>query len=238
MRFAFLSSTLFAALLLAVACGEVDSVVTQDIVSVIPWADREQAEYVLLDEGEEVGRGTFSITRQGDQFELQLRFVGQGESDDTVVLVDAVTLKPHSVRRQVSKQSKTTVGEYDPAEGIVQITEIDDDGGERVVPQRLEEHYYDNESSLFLWRTIRFEAGYAASYHTVLVNQGAQRVVTLEVVGKEEVTVPAGTFDTWRVEMRSQGTTQVAWYADTSERPLVQYNNSRQLFQLTSLEGG
>ncbi len=237
-RLVLATSILLTAALLAVACQPVGEVVTQDIVSEIPWPDQERAEYVLLDDGEEVGRGTLSVIRQGDRFELRLSFSGQGETDDTVVMVDATTLKPLSVRREISSEGKITAGEYDPVEEIVEFKEIDEDGNERLVPQRLEEHYYDNESSLFLWRTVSFEEGYVASYFTVLVNQGVQRVVALEVVGKEEVTVPAGTFDTWRVEMRSQGTTQVAWYADTPERPLVQYNNSRRLFQLTALDGG
>jgi len=230
--------TLLASPLLAAACAEVEPPVTQDIVSVIPWPDRERAEYALLDDGEEVGRGTLSVTRRDERFELRLRFENEEAVDESVVLVDAQTLKPYTVRREISQQAKTTTGEYDETEGIVRITEVGSDGGERVVPHRLEEHYYDNESSLFLWRTVAFEEGYQANYHAVLVNQGAQRVVALEVVGKEEVKVPAGTFQAWRVEMRSRGNRQIAWYADTPERPLVQYDNSRQVFQLTSLEGG
>ena len=237
-RLVLATSILFTAALLAAACQPVGEIVTEDIVSEIPWPDRERAEYVLLDGGEEVGRGTLSVTRRGGEFELRLSFSGQGETDETVVIVDATTLKPRSVRREISSEDKTTAGEYDPVEEVVEFKEVDEDGNERVVPQRLEEHYYDNESSLFLWRTVPFEEGYAAKYYTVLVNQGTQRVVALEVVGKEEVTVPAGTYDTWRVEMRSQGTTQIAWYADTPERPLVQYNNSRRLFQLTAIDGG
>ena len=150
-----------------------------------------------------------------------------------VVLVDATTLKPISVRREISRQATTVTGEYDSEEGIIRITIIDKDGDERPVPLRLEEHYYDNESSLFLWRTIRFEEGYEASYYSVLANQRSHKLVTVRVAGTEEVTVPAGTFQTWRVEIRFDGTKQVAWYADTPERTLVQYDNSRQLMQLT-----
>ncbi len=232
MRLILLIPTLLATLLLAVACAVREPVETQDIVSTIPWPDQEQAQYVLLQDGEEVGRGTLSVTRQDGRFELQLRFEGQGDRDEAVVLVDASTLKPVSVRREVTAQERTTIGEYDDQERIVTITEIDEEGDERDVPLRLEENYYDNESSLFLWRTIAFEEGYEANYHTVLANQRRQALVTVRVTGKEEVTVPAGTFQAWRVELRSQGRNQVAWFADTAERPLVQYDNSISLFQL------
>ncbi len=233
MRSLLLASTLLAALLLA-ACVVDEPVATRDIVSTIPWQDRERAEYVRLDRdnGEERGRGVLTVTRQNGTFELGLRYSDERDSDEVVVLVRAETLKPVSVRREISLQSTTITGEYDSEEGIIRITIIDKDGDERPVPLRLEEHYYDNESSLFLWRTIPFEEGYEASYYSVLTNQRGQTLVTVRVVEREEVTVPAGTFQTWRVEIRFGDTRQVVWYADTPERALVQYDNTRQILQL------
>ena len=234
MRLLLLASTLLAALLLT-ACVVDDPVDTQDIVSNIPWQDGERTEYLLLDRDgdEERGRGVLTVTRQNGAFELGLRFSDENDSDEVVVLVDATTLKPISVRREISRKANTVTGEYDSEEGIIRITIIDKDGDERPVPLRLEKHYYDNESSLFLWRTIPFEEGYEASYYSVLANRRSQELITVRVAGTEEVTVPAGTFQTWRVEIRFDGTKQVAWYADTPERTLVQYDDSRQIMQLT-----
>lgn len=241
MRLALLTPTLLASLLLAIACAEGEPVATQDIVSAIPWPDLERAEYVLLDrdDRDEQGRGVLSVTRRDGRFELRLRFENEEASDESVVLVDGDTLRPLSVRREFRDGDETTIieGEYDAEEGIVEITETSD-GDERTIPHRLKEHYYDNESSLFLWRTIPFREGYEASYHAVLTNQGAQHLVAVAVVGKETITVPAGTYQAWRVEIRSEGARQVAWYADTPERLLVQYDNSIQLFQLTAPGGG
>ncbi len=234
MRSLLLASTLLATLLLA-ACVVDEPVATKDIVSTIPWQDSERAEYLRIDRdnGEERGRGVLTVTRQNGAFELGLRFSDQRNSDEVVVLVDAATLKPISVHREITSEATTITGEYDFEEGIIRITIIDKDGDERPVPLRLEEHYYDNESSLFLWRTIPFEEGYEASYYSVLANQRSHKLVTVRVAGTEEITVPAGTFQTWRVEIRFGSTKQVAWYADTPERTLVQYDNSRQIMQLT-----
>ena len=234
MRSLLLASTLLTTLLLT-ACVVDEPFATKDIVSTIPWQDDERAEYVLLDRdnGEEHSRGVLTVTRQDGAFELGLRISDEQDSDEVVVLVDVETLKPLSVRREISLQATTVTGEYDSEEGIIRITIIDKDGDERPVPLRLEEHYYDNESSLFLWRTIPFEEGYEASYYSVLANQRSQDLITVRVAGTEEVTVPAGTFQTWRVEIRFRSTDQVAWYADTPERTLVQYDNSRQIMQLT-----
>lgn len=241
MRSALLTATLLTTLLLAGACAQAEPLVLEDIVSTIPWPDEERAEYILLDRdsGDEEGSGVLSVTRKDGQFELRLRFENEGDSDESVVLVDAVTLKPASVRRELRREDEVTVvtGDYDPGEGIVQIVETVD-GNEIEIPLRLEEPYYNNDESLFLWRTILFEEGYKASYNAVLVNRGALTLIRVEVVGKEEVTVPAGTFQTWRVEIRNGDRRQIAWYADTAEHLLVQYDNTIQIFQLIEFDGG
>ena len=241
MRSALLTSTLLTALVLAGACAQAEPLVVQDIVSTIPWPDQERAEYILLDRdsGDEEGSGVLSVTRKDGQFELQLRFESEGDSDESVVLVDAITLKPASVRREFRSEDEVIVitGDYDPEAGIVQIIEIRD-GNEREIPLRLEEPYYNNDESLFLWRTIPFEEGYKASYNTVLVNRAGLTLITVEVVGKEEVTVPAGVFQAWRVEIRIGDVRQVAWYADTPEHLLLQYDNTRHVFQLTASDAG
>ena len=153
------------------------------------------------------------------------------------MIVDDETLQPFTVRRErlIEGESEAVEGEYDREEQVIRVVEFTGDDDPRQVPRRLdEEHYYDNESSLFLWRTIPFEEGYEASYYSVLTNQRGQTLVTVRVVEREEVTVPAGTFQTWRVEIRFGDTRQVVWYADTPERALVQYDNTRQIMQLTS----
>lgn len=226
---------LATAMVLGAACGE--EVATQDIVSTIPWADRETARYVLREregDGVELGRAELSAQREGDRYRLGLRFEDADSSDESTVVVLAESLKPVSLRRQITGPEGTSVVEGQYEDGVVRIS-ARSDGRERSSPLRLREHHYDNDSSLFLWRTIPFAEGYSASYHTVIVNRRNQQVATVAVVGKEEVAVPAGTFDAWRVEIRSGGVEQVAWFADTPARPLVRYDNSELLFLLTDL---
>jgi len=152
------------------------------------------------------------------------------------VLVEPATLKPISGTRDrlVDDERKRLRSEYDATENVVTIIEIKD-SGERPVPHRLKDNYYDNDSSLFLWRSLNFVVGFTANYHTIVTGSGEQPVLHLEVTRKERITVPAGTFDTWRLEIRGQDRNQVAWYADTPGRPLVQYDNSVQLFRLTTV---
>src|SRR3989304_5343258 len=170
MRFALLAP-LLAGLLLTLACAPEEDVITQDIVSTIPWPDQERAEYVLLDrEGEEeLGSGVLTVTRQDGRFELRLDFEGDETNiDKSTVLVDAETLKPVSLHRErvIDDDTETLDAEYDDVEGVVRITVKTGDDDPRQVPLRLKENYYDNDSSLYLWRTIDFHAGYQAAYRT------------------------------------------------------------------------
>jgi hypothetical protein len=196
---------------------------TQDIVVAVPWPEGERNEYDL-NLGDNEGTGVLTTALEGDNWELFLGYESGDETDEAVVVALPETLKPLTVRRETGGGSVVR-GEYDSVENIVTIFEGEGDDAESR-PERLEENYYDNESSFFLWRTIDFREGYEASYHAVLVNQGGdQPVVTVRVTGQEEVTVPAGTFNAWRLEVESSLGDVVAWIADTPERQMLRYEN-------------
>jgi hypothetical protein len=216
--------------LLALACIEEqgssdddNDTPTQDIVTRIPWPGGERNEYDLT-LGDDEGLGVLTANLEGDNWELFLGYESGDATDEATVIALPETLKPLTVRRETGSGSVVR-GEYDSVENIVTIFEGEgDDADSR--PERLEDNYYDNESSFFLWRTIDFSEGYEASYHAVLVNQGGdQPVVTIRVTGQEEVTVPAGTFNAWRLEVDSSLGDVVAWIADTTERQLLRYEN-------------
>jgi hypothetical protein len=60
--------------------------------------------------------------------------------------------------------------------------------------------------------------------------------VTIRVAEREDITVPAGTFQAWRLEIESSPGDVVAWIADTTERQLLRYENENIdfLLELTS----
>ncbi len=237
-RLPFAMLLLVSMAFLLAGCLEAKLVPTQDLPVSAPWQAPETLEYVLLDrnDGEEVGRGTLEVAEKASRYELSQKFGNEkGDYDNSAVLVDPTTLKPISGTRDrlVDDERNRLRSTYDAAENVVTIIELND-RGERPVPHRLKSDYYDNDSSLFLWRSLDFVEGFTVDYHTVVTGSGEQPVLHLEVVRKERITVPAGTFETWRLEIRGQDRAQVAWYADTPERVLVQYDNSVQFFQLTS----
>lgn len=212
-------------------CAE-DEVETQDIVSAIPWASREEAHYRLEDrEGNKGGVGVLAVERRGETYRLTLRFRNDGNSDESEVTVDADSLKPLSLRRVIVGEDRTDIVEGNYVEAGVLI-DAQSDGDETKTSLRVPEHSYDNESSLFLWRTLPFAEGFEATYNTIMVNRRERSTVTVTVVGRETVDVPAGTFEAWRVEVRSGDISQVAWYATDSRHHLVKYDNSLIVFLL------
>ena len=237
-RLPFVAALLFGAAFLLAGCLEAKLVPTQDLPVAAPWRAPESLEYVLLHrtKGNEIGRGTLEVAEKDGRIELSQKFKNAQDYDNSAVLVEPATLKPISGTRDrlVDDERKRLRSEYDATENVVTIIEIKD-SGERPVPHRLKDNYYDNDSSLFLWRSLNFVVGFTANYHTIVTGSGEQPVLHLEVTRKERITVPAGTFDTWRLEIRGQDRNQVAWYADTPGRPLVQYDNSVQLFRLTTV---
>jgi hypothetical protein len=190
-------------------------------------------DYVLVnDAGKELARGTLSLAVTGATTTLSQKFESEAAADSIDVVVDSATLKPASSVRKIDNDNPDD-------EDLIEVTYSEDGAsvkvGDRQTGLSVPEHAYDHDSSLFLWRTLPFADGYEASYVTIITNRRNRQDVVLNVKGKETVTVPAGTFDCWRLEISTENARQVAWYADTPSRPLVKYDNDRDvIFELTS----
>lgn len=221
----------------------------QDVVTNIPWQAPASAEYDLIENDEDIGDAVLTIEHNGSQFVLQQSFKDdKGNSDEARVVTNADTLKPFESRRVVidEKQRQVVEANYEPvdaeecdSEEIVIISrtvfsppDAQEPDSERQSPLCVPKFSYENDSSLFLWRTIDFEEGNSVTYRAVLANRRDTQIVTLTVAGQEQVDVPAGTFDTWRVEITANRRTQVAWFATSDDHQLIRYNNNSLLFVL------
>lgn len=83
--------------------------------------------------------------------------------------------------------------------------------------------YFDNEQVIFVLRALPLAEGYKVTLN-VIVTKGASKAKIELAVGKaESVTVPAGTFDCWPIELVGLG--QKAWVAVDDPHQLVQYSS-------------
>jgi len=212
-------------------------------VSAIPWTVGEESYYSLLDEdGEPLGTGVLRIEEEEGRLRLVQHYQNPELDDRSVLLVEGGTLKPMSGERVISGEDGELRMEVRYASGMAEVerTAVKDSKEEQRTDElEVPEHAYDWASSLFLWRTIPLRQDYQASYFnmaTTVVGKPQRIRVTLRVAGRETVEVPAGIFETWRLEIRSSGTKQTAWYAVSGSHPLVKYDREDMVFLLESIK--
>lgn len=233
-----------SALLASAACADNDPPLRESIVAGVPWTAPEAYRYELTtsDGGDPRGEGVLSITMNGDTLLLSQIFSDpEGNADSSVLEVDAETLAPVAGRREITDADEDRravaetqygrVGDGDSA--AVRIRELnydavdaDEPSSRRCNPLGIDEAvYYDNDSSLFLWRTITFEEGYEVTYTAIIANRRDKRPVTLRVRRRESIETVAGTFDAWLVGIEAEGQVHNAYFAATADHKLLWYDN-------------
>jgi len=231
------------------ACGDDGLDPANEIVVDIPWTAPESYEYVLIDDdGEEQGSGSLSVVEQDGRFAIIQDFGDtEGNSDRSVLMVDAETLEPFVSSREIVDAEDdrrvlldTEYGELSDGSYGVRIRERNfdpsseqDPDSERCNPLKLPENAYDNDSSLFLWRTITFEEDHDVVYTASIPNRRLRRNVTLSIIRQERVETPAGPFDAWYMAILAEGQSHEAWFATTDDHKLLKYDNDNVIFLYT-----
>ena len=229
---------------------------TADVVARVPFERGERLTYGLHDNsGELVARGTFTVTGEGDALVLEQAYEavgapGEEQATDTIaVVVDAATLKPSRGRRLVTPRATADGGDvieqsegfewrYAPGTEGAMLFAAHRPAGESEYEERelrLRDHHYDNESSLWLWRTLDLSEEYEARYVSVNHQQRSQQTVALRVTQRQTLEVPAGEFEVWRLQVRNGRATRVAWINVEPPHEIVQWDNGTLVFRLTQI---
>lgn len=219
-----------ACALFVAGCGS--TVTTQVVPIQTPLPVAEEAVYRVEDsDGRQIGSAVLTIATDGAESRLTQDYdFGEGQIDRSSVVVDRASMRPRSSERMVIDETwkYRTAANYD--EDSVAVT-FEGERGERQREAAISETAYDNLESLFLWRTIAMGAGEAVSYVNVVVDPKrgtiSRALGTVEVSGREEVRLPSGTVEAWRIDFRSAGVTNHAWYAVDGDRRLVKYQIQR-----------
>lgn len=241
-----------AALMLAAACGAATpTATTEDVVADVPMVDGERYRYELVDaDGDLIGHGELSTRLEGSRWVLEQRYQGVAEAgetpstDFTTLAVDAATLKPFGGLREATRVNDDGEAEgesYDwgylegsGADRLESSRNRDGDVDEGEL--RLREHYYDNESSLWLWRALDFDVELDLNYVSVNALDRTQQTVNLRAPAVETIEVPAGTFETWRLIVRNGRAVRSAWVNVDAPHQVVQWDNGDVVFRLESSE--
>lgn len=239
-------------LTVASGCGAASpSVETTLIVSQVPLIDGERYVYALEDvEGETLGRGELVTRLEGSRFVLEQRYEGVAEDDRaaptdvTELAVDAATLVPFGALREAVREDdddRTVRDTYDWTytegdEDDFLNVERDIDGRQQSNELELRSNYYDNESSLWLWRTLDFDEELDLNYVSVNPIERTQQTVNIQTPAREMIEVPAGTFEAWRVIVRNGRAIRSAWINVEAPHQLLQWDNGDLIFRLEASE--
>ncbi len=248
----FVALAVVAVALVAMSCGAyVKNPPTSDVVTQIPFQAGESHTYSLEKDGDKQGDAVLTVEQSGDQFVLRQKFSDdKGNSDESTATVDPATLKPSASHRDVIDNDNNTRAVADaqyqtPAKDcdaniVVQIkqqnfkpADAEKPDSERSSPRCVPEHAYDNDSSLWLWRTIKFEKGYSVSYRTIIADRGIEQGVTVMVKQQTQIDTESGKTDVWLVDIKADANTQEAWIATSPDHRILRYNNGTLVFVLT-----
>ncbi len=98
----------------------------------------------------------------------------------------------------------------------------------------------DERTLLTLARTLPLANGYATRINSFLPIVGIVETVTVQVRKQEQVKVPAGEFNTWKVDVSTPDRTTQAWIGVDAPHPVVKFIDARSkgLFELTEFVAG
>lgn len=200
-----------------------------------PWQDGEQAVYDVVDRNDtSLGTSTFAFASEGSAWALSSRDVLSGVDQSSTVRIDAQTLKPLSVDKTIQAEGTDARIKASYPEGAGKMAiEATVNGENRDATINVPANALDNDQILMTLRAAPLDVGYQASFVDVIVSRAAQVNTGVRVTGLETVTVPAGTFETYRVELNFSGTKQTVWYEVAPPHRMVQYDNGANKMLLT-----
>ena len=206
------------------------------IVTEIPWPDHEFSSYAIQDsDGNEIGIVGLTIAREIGNAYILKQFYGfkhQVGSLLTLATVRADNLKPVSGILTLSDVSPAPVIEYSFDNSILTIKARDTEGNVKHHTIDIPEDAYDDNELLFLLRTIPFKIGYTTSFTNVIAAATQKHVVTITVVSEEQVQVPAGSFDAYKIELSIAGDKKYLWYSKDELHYLLKLDDGSNLFLL------
>jgi hypothetical protein len=196
-----------------------------------PWVDGEEMKLdIKFPSGFTVGTAIYminSVENNGQKLWQVGTRTFAGIQSFSRVEVEADSFKPiHSRWKHVLIGDAEV--DYGPAQAQVKLK-----GKDEVKKIELEGLIYDNEEAIQLMRRLPLAAGYKTTLRFLSsLAAGAIIPVKLEVIGQEKVTVPAGSFDCFKVELNIH---QTFWYSADANHYLVKFEAGGALAELTAV---
>jgi hypothetical protein len=191
-----------------------------------PWQNGSTANYQWQDDtsGAEIGTSQFSFSLDVGVWTVTEKDNISGIDQTIEMMIDAATLAPLGETKTIQTASNNVQLATQYANGKLSITAVVN-GKTTTASLDVPSNALDNDQFLMTLRALPFADGVTANYVAIVAQNALKIDTTVTVLGKESVTVPAGTFDTWHVQINAGQSKQDAWYQVDAPHMLVQYNN-------------
>src|SRR4051812_27921729 len=181
--------------------------------------------FQVVYQGQPIGAFIMALTKSGDNFtftgDVRLPQMGVNQSD--TIVFNATTLAPSllttnsqmggmagSTRLTVAN-GKATGSSQQPGPGGMQSLVIDAPIAAGVIGDGVDP---------LLIQTMDFSDGLSMSYQAFDAKTGKTKNYALKVLGKETVTVPAGTMEAWKISLTSDDAATI-WVSTAEPKKLV-----------------
>lgn len=238
----------------AAACGGSANPKLIKVVGSVPWTGNETINYNIVDQGGGL-TGTCELetkvnTAPGQTTLVQL-CANAGDKDpgnnrdDRTAIVDSQTLKPISATRTISDAKKNQRTTFTSTYTDTQVKFNANDNGTlhattRDLPKASDKSpdpgYYDDEELFWIIRGITFEKGWEGAYIDVNASNGQTITAQFKVQDQEKVTVPAGTYTTWKVQLSTSSVTQFFWVDVNQPHHVIQADIEDTTYKLKSVK--
>lgn len=217
-------------LLLVAACQPT----TQSLrIAAIPWADGETSSYRITDiEGNFAGNATIALTAgaatvEGDGWTMRREILAQGDQEVVVVEMRSPSLRPSlsTLVRLIGQGRQQVKATYSSGQVDMELTTAQDvTTYERV---NIPSDARDQRTLIQLVRALPLTDDYATQVNSFLPVANLLERVTVVVIGREAVTVPTGSYESWHVELRTSDSTSQLWVGVEAPYLLLKFIDDR-----------
>lgn len=161
--------------------------------------------FVVMLQGKESGWQRLTAAQQGTEWHVgDAITIGGMVHQESAVVLDA-SLRQRSLRQEGEMQQVPMKITLDFANGRVSGSALTPTGGAVAVPidTAVGPTVLDDNAILPLLVGVRWRDSLAFAFPVLASGKGTTDHWSVRVLGQETTTVPAGTFDTWKVEMQS-----------------------------------
>jgi len=194
-----------------------------------PWQDGEESTYAVAgNESDTTGSAFFSATSGDGLWTLRREITALGDQEITVIETGTEGFRP---------QSSTLVrlladGAVEQVRSVYSGTAADLELTTRQKVTTFERFNIpsdtrDQRSLPFLVRSLPLAEGYATRINTFLPITGILERVTVSVISREQVSVPAGSYDAWRVRLDTGDSVSHIWVGVDAPHPVVKFDDGR-----------